>query len=560
MQLEGYSNLTRLSQGGMATVYKAQQLSLDRSVAIKFLSAEFLWDEQVKRFFEQESRVIARLNHPNIIHIIDRGITPGGRPYFVMDYVQGRELSEINHQGRLSITARLQILRQTCKGMAFAHKNGVIHRDIKPANILIDDEGHVHILDFGIAWLEASGKPHGEEIVGTPDYMSPEQFNAPDSISPQSDIYSLGAVMYELFSGALPAEQFNNLADKLSSLPAPLSQLIVDCLQTDPSNRPATVDEVGFRLLKVLSGAHIKKTIKADASASIGAAADKFQLLDVISRSRFGMVYLFEDKARHNLIVVKKRLKSQEGYQQACQLRKLSHKHIIRVLGASSNSNAFIVVMEYLTGGSLQERLSRPYTEVNFVKVAIELCSAMKAAHDRNIMHGNLRPSNILFDQKGHLKVTDFGLNRHYSVNTQLQNWYLPKNAQASPLQTDIYSAGSIFYQMLTGSTPTIALGNLKKNRDFDALDPTIQRLLKNMLEIQSVSGYQSFAQILADLQTLQPKINVKQPNKTKSKIILWPFILLLILINLIGMMAYYALSPDFQLQLKALMEQLLGG
>ena len=95
MQLEGYSDLAKLTRGGMATVYKAQQDSLDRTVAIKFLSAEFLWDEQAKNFFDQESLVIARLNHPNIIHIIDRGVTAKGRPYFVMDYIQGRELSEI---------------------------------------------------------------------------------------------------------------------------------------------------------------------------------------------------------------------------------------------------------------------------------------------------------------------------------------------------------------------------------------------------------------------------------------------------------------------------------
>ena len=139
-------------------MYKACQLSLNRTVAIKFLSAEFLWDDDVKHLFDQESLVIAQLNHPNIIHVIDRGITEQNRPYFVMDYVHGKDLSEYRQHISLSVQEKTDVLIQICKGMACAHRNGVIHRDIKPANILIDDEGHARVLDFGIALLAASGR------------------------------------------------------------------------------------------------------------------------------------------------------------------------------------------------------------------------------------------------------------------------------------------------------------------------------------------------------------------------------------------------------------------
>ena len=319
MQLDGYSDLVKLTRGGMATVYKAQQNSLNRTVAIKFLSAELLWDDQAKNFFDQESLVIARLNHPNIIHIIDRGLSAKGRPYFVMDYIQGRELSEITRQNKLSLNARVQLLLQTCKGMAFAHKNGVVHRDIKPANILIDNEGHVFILDFGIAWLEASGKPEVEEIVGTPDYMSPEQFSDPQSVSHLSDIYSLGALMFEWFTGKLPAEKMDDLAGSLTDLPEAFAELIIRCLKTDPKVRPESADDVAFSLLKILNGAHLKQSDKNDAKAAIGKASDKFELLDVLSRSRFGAVYLFQDRIRKKMIVIKKRLKTHAGFEQATQ-------------------------------------------------------------------------------------------------------------------------------------------------------------------------------------------------------------------------------------------------
>ncbi len=556
MELNGYSNLTRLTKGGMATVYKAQQNSLDRTVAIKFLSAEFLWDEQAIKFFDQESLVIARLNHPNIIHIIDRGVTEKGRPYFVMDYIQGRELSEVRKNEKLSMNARLELLLQICKGMAFAHKNGVVHRDIKPANILIDDELHVFILDFGIAWLQANGQPESEEILGTPDYMSPEQFTDPTSVSPLSDIYSLGSLMFELFTDQLPSAHFNNLAGCLSSFPQILSELIIKCLKTDPAERPPSADAVAFILLKILNGAHLKQSDKVDAQAAIGKAAEKFALLDVLSKSRFGAVYLFEDKSRKNLIVVKKRVNSRAGFQEADKLKHIKHDHILQVLGTSKNRYAFIVVMEYLAGGNLQDRLSRPYTTERFFKVAIQLCSAMQAAHEQQIMHGNLRPSNILFDDKKRLKITDFGFEKHY--NNQIEkSWYQPDHSNLQPVKKDIYSVGAIFYHMLTGEPATLKSGQLQSNSSFEALDDSVQYLIKNMLETQSINRFESFAEILPELQKLQ-QMTIKRASKNKTPAFkLSYFFLILILLNLFAGIIYYFINPDFSEYINSIIKQL---
>jgi len=553
MQLEGYSDLSKLTRGGMATVYKARQDSLDRTVAIKFLSAEFLWDDQAKGFFDQESLVIARLNHPNIIHIIDRGVTAKGRPYFVMDYIRGKELSEIRKQKKLSLNAWLLLLLQTCKGMAFAHKNGVVHRDIKPANILIDGEGHVFILDFGIAWLEASGKPQGEEIVGTPDYMSPEQFSAPEKVSHLSDIYSLGSVMYELFTGKLPAEQFDNLAGSMDSLPPALSDLIIQCLSSQPENRPSSADEVSFSLLKILNGAHLKQSDKEEAKAAIGKASEKFLLLDVLSRNKFSAVYLFEDKNRKKLIVVKKRVRSHAGFEQADKLKNIQHKNLIRILGTSKNSNAFIVVMEYLTGGSLQDRLSRPYSLGKFLDVAIQLCNAMQTAHGKNIIHGDLRPSNILFTDNEQLKVADFGFERHY--NDQLdKNWYQPENKDLPSVQRDIFSAGIVFYQMLLGAPPKIKYGQLKTTKDFEELDEQVQQLLKNMIEMQSITRVKSFQQMIPELNKIQQEVNIGKVGLKKPRLKLRYLFLLLIVINLAGLCVFYFINTDFNQLINSLL------
>jgi serine/threonine-protein kinase len=559
MQLEGYSELTRLTRGGMATLYKAEQQSLNRTVAIKFLSAEFMWDERVKKFFDQESLVIARLNHPNIIHIIDRGVTAKGRPFFVMEYVNGYELSELVEKRQLSINARLQLLLQTCKGMAFAHKNGVVHRDIKPANLLVDEEGHVHILDFGIAWLEASGKPGGEEIVGTPDYMSPEQFSAPEKISHLSDIYSLGAVMFELFTGDLPAEHFNDLKRRMHLLPEALSNLIMSCLHTNPAQRPTTADEISFELIKILRGAHINKSDKAEAEAAIGNASSKFELLDVISQNEFGAVYLFEDKVRHNLIVVKKRINSDAGFEQAGNLQQIKQENIIRVLGTSRNKKAFIVVMEHLNGGSLQERLSRPFTQNKFCQVANEICSAMHTAHGHNIIHGNLRPSNILFDKEDHLKITDFGFEKHY-VNSIAEEWYQPFTKEPLSIKRDIFSAGAIFYHMLTGERVNIKFGLLKPSQSFTELDERIQQLLKNMLEMQSINRFKDFRSVMSVLETIDANSDQKFKKSQSSYKIKFRYLIYLFLgVNLILFMSLYFLNDSFNRFMNLMLNQMMG-
>lgn len=539
MQLEGYSDLEKLAKGGMATVYQARQNSLDRTVAIKFLSAEFLGDEQARRLFERESLVIARLSHPNIIKVIDRGITRKKRPFFVMEYVQGQDLEAIRTKRKLSFTVKAHLLMQVCRGMACAHKNGVVHRDIKPANILVDKQGHVYILNFGIASLEATGKEKNEGTTGTPDFVSPEQLSDPEAVSHLSDIYSLGALMYHFFSGSLPSEHYNDLSAGLTRLPSPLVNLIVQCLQTRPEHRPASADEVRFRLLKILNGAHIKQPDREDAQQTIGLAADKFELLDIISRNRFGAVYLFEDKIRNIMFVVKRRVKTHAGLREATQLKSVHHDNIVRILGASKNNQTFIVVMEYLKGGSLKDRLSRPFTLKHFLQVATEISRAMQRAHKEGLLHGNLRPSNILFDNKGHAKVSDFGFSKHYLDNLK-RDWYQPQSRQNASVKRDIYSAGALFYHMLTGSPATVRYGQLTPEKEFNSLNSHIQGLLRNMLEMQSLGRLKTFDEVLHALASIQLN-NLNTENQSEPGGVKWRYAVgVLALTGTVGLIALW--------------------
>lgn len=224
-----YEVIGKIGEGGMATVYKGRQVSLDRPVAIKVLSKKLTDHSDVLERFNRESLIIARLNHPNIIHVIDRGVAPGGRPYFVMEYVEGAHLGQAIKAGNLETNRKLDLIIQVCKALSYAHKNGVIHRDIKPSNVLIDSNMNVLVLDFGIAKFLEGERRNGHHtqanvVMGTLDYMSPEQQISSNHVTAASDLYSLGVIMYELFTGVKPLGRFKPPSEINPTVPQPLKR------------------------------------------------------------------------------------------------------------------------------------------------------------------------------------------------------------------------------------------------------------------------------------------------------------------------------------------------
>src|SRR5438874_11623390 len=207
-----YRLLELLGEGGMGAVYLAEQLEpVRRVVALKLMRSLLAGPNAVARF-NAERQALARLSHPSIASMLDAGATDDGFPFFVMERVEGLTLIEYCDRNRLTVRRRVELLIQICKGVQHAHQKGVIHRDLKPSNVLIADvEGHAvpKIIDFGIAKatdrvvddLTAIITSHG--VVGTPAYMSPEALSG-DDLDTRTDVYSLGAMLYELLTGLRP--------------------------------------------------------------------------------------------------------------------------------------------------------------------------------------------------------------------------------------------------------------------------------------------------------------------------------------------------------------------
>jgi eukaryotic-like serine/threonine-protein kinase len=196
----------RLGEGGMATVYLAHDAELDRPVAVKVLSDRLAGDREVRTRFLREGRLAARLAHPNVVAVYDAG-EEAGRPYLVMEHVDGETLAELlRRSGPLPAEEAVRLVLQACAGLEHAHAAGLVHRDVKPQNLLVTDEGAVKVADFGIARAEgATQVTQAGTILGTAAYLAPEQATG-EAVGPPADVYSLGAVLYELLAGRPPFE------------------------------------------------------------------------------------------------------------------------------------------------------------------------------------------------------------------------------------------------------------------------------------------------------------------------------------------------------------------
>src|SRR5215207_3022998 len=255
--LGNYRIISQVGQGGMATVYKAYQPSMDRHVAVKVLPSQLAESKEFVARFKQEAHTIARLEHPHILPVFDYGESDG-TAYFVMRYLEAGTLKDRMVAGRpLPLDEIDRLFTQLTDALSYAHSHGVIHRDLKPANALVDANGNLFLTDFGIAKILEEASPRltqTDAIMGTPAYISPEQAQAL-KVDQRSDIYSFGIILYEMVTGRVPfvadtplAVIIKHVSDPLplpssvkSDIPESIERVILKALAKNPDDRFATV-------------------------------------------------------------------------------------------------------------------------------------------------------------------------------------------------------------------------------------------------------------------------------------------------------------------------------
>lgn len=280
-EVPGYDDLMEIARGGQGVVFQAVQRSTRRRVAIKVLLNGDLASGAARRRFEREIDLVSRLRHPNIVSVYDSGLTPDGRLYLVMEFVEGTALADQGMQGarsRAEARAILESFAAVCDGVSYAHQHGVIHRDLKPRNIRIDSSGQPRVLDFGLA--KVAGETDGRtlsvtgQFLGSLPWASPEQASGnPDGVDVRSDVYSLGVILYQWLAGTMPYEIGTSLGEALTAISSAeptnpagmregidgeLATIVLKCLAKSPERRYQSAGEVALDVRRYLAGEPIQ--------------------------------------------------------------------------------------------------------------------------------------------------------------------------------------------------------------------------------------------------------------------------------------------------------------
>lgn len=484
-QLANYRIERPLGRGGMAQVYYGVDVKLDRPVAIKVIDARHRHKPEYAERFVKEARAIANWRHENIVQVYYAG-DEDGLYYFAMEYVEGRDLGRVlvDYLAAGQLMPHKEVLRigrSVAAALDYAHERGVVHRDVKPTNVMIAEDGRVILTDFGLA-LNTEQSSVGEAF-GSARYIAPEQAQRSTNALPQSDLYSLGVMVYEMLAGRVPFDD-----------PSPTSVALQHLTESPPSPRVfnsdlnAATEEVLLKALdktaagRYQSGRELMEALEqalkgVDGSDDLlGQQLDEYRLEALLGQGGMARIYRgYDVRLKRNVAIkvidatYRADAEYRERFEREAQaIAKLEHPNIVRLYRYGEVSGLFYIAMQYIEGIDLRRRMAGCRRRDQFLpaeeigRIVRQVCAALDYAHSKGIVHRDIKPSNIMLDKEGNAFLTDFGLVLLADSDTQGEifgspGYISPEQAISSKgavPQSDLYAVGVILYEMVTGRIP----------------------------------------------------------------------------------------------------------
>jgi serine/threonine protein kinase len=477
----GYEIQDVMTCGVWDVVYKARELSLlERTVALKVLTVNARAEADARDRFRSEAQTVSRLKHPNIVSVYGFD-EKNGHAYLAMEYVEGGSLVEKFTDTPVPPAQAADLVAQLAQAIGHAHQRGIIHAALKPSNVLLTPDGIPKITNFGLAVLlerEREQSVQSTALRRLPVYTAPELVDGRlDEVGPATDVYALGAILYQLLTGEPPflrdtvqetlahfrTEQPVPPSALQPAIPRGLEAVCLKCLHKDPACRPPTAEALADALREFLK---TKETDTDDFELVPG-----YDVFEELGRGGLGVVYRAQHVGLNRLMALKifNRLEPDWlGRVQAATraVGQLQHPNIVRVFDCGVRDGRLYVAEEFVDGVPLDERLAvRSYPPEDAAHLLDTLARAVHHAHEHGIVHRNLKPRVVLIARDGLPKITSFELARVPGQATEVQDtrggfvgtprYMAPEQLTGDPAAigppTDVYALGAILYQMLTG-------------------------------------------------------------------------------------------------------------
>jgi len=479
-----------IGRGGMGVVYRAQNDRLDRMEAVKVIADDLARDRGFRERFLREAMIAIAVEHPHVIPVYDADEAAGGHLFIAMRYVsEGWNLASlIGQRGRLEPRLAAQIVSDIASAIDAAHARDLVHRDVKPTNILIVDQRshHSYLTDFGLSKRVSSKTmlSGAGAVIGTVDYMSPEQAQGRE-VDHRTDVYALGVTLFEALSGRVPYVNETNEGRLLAKVqePAPMvtqvapgippgfDAVLARALARDPEKRYASAGELG-RAAQEAAGR--PSSITTGREIGIGSVIADCLIEEVAGEGGMAVVYRATQQSLGREVAVKvmapglaDRPEFRARFEREWKIAAaLEHPSVVPILWAGEHDGRLFIVMRFVAGGTLRERLAeRGRLEPELaVEVLEQLANALDAAHARGLVHRDIKPGNVLVDEaSGAVYLTDFGLAKELGDDTTDVSEQVMGTARYMPperhgggtvdeVRGDVYSLGCLLWDMLAGS------------------------------------------------------------------------------------------------------------